>query len=153
MATSRGSVEIACSPEEAFRYSTDISVRPAWQQPVDEISVETPGPTGVGTRVREVRKVQGRAQTFPWVFTDFRPPQTWSFRTLAGPVRPRGTMTFTRLDGGRRTRAVFEMEFEGHGLGWLLVPLARRGAPSQIEGDLAGLKRRLETRSVADGPE
>ena len=64
-----------------------------------------------------------------------------------GPVRPEGTMTFTPLDGGTRTRVDFEMEFHGHGLGVLLLPIVNRDAKKLVPKDLALLKQRLESAS------
>ena len=41
----------------------------------------------------------------------------------------------------------FEMEFAGHGLGVLILPLAQRDARSQVPKDLGALKQRLESTS------
>jgi hypothetical protein len=56
-------------------------------------------------------------------------------------------MTFTPLDNGTRTRVDFQMEFVGHGLGVLLLPLVTRDARSQVPRDLSALKQRLESPS------
>jgi hypothetical protein len=55
-------------------------------------------------------------------------------------------MHLTPLDGGVRTEASFEIDFEAQGLAKPLALLARRGARQEVPRDLAGLKRRLEGR-------
>ena len=53
--------------------------------------------------------------------------------------------TFEPLDGGARTRLTFELDFEGHGIGKLLVPLVvRRQASTEMPQSHAQLKRCLE---------
>ena len=77
--------------------------------------------------------------------TEHDPPSRSSFQVTGGPVRPHGTVTFTPLDDGRRTRVDFTMEFVGHGLGKLLLPLVNRDARRLVPHDLEALKQRLES--------
>jgi hypothetical protein len=70
-----------------------------------------------------------------------------SFQVTGGPVRPSGTMTFSPLDGGTRTKVDFSMEFKGHGFGVLLIPLVNRDARKLMPKDLEQLKTRLESPS------
>jgi uncharacterized membrane protein len=138
------SIVISSSPQAAFRYAGDPERRPEWQSQVRAITVETPGPVGVGTRVRELRRVGGVPRELLWEFTHYQPGARWSIRGLEGSLRPRGTMTFEALEGGAATRVAFEVEFEGSGLGVLFAALARRAAPREIRSDLSNLRRRLE---------
>jgi hypothetical protein len=49
------------------------------------------------------------------------------------------------LDGGAQSRVTIELDFEGRGIGKLLVPLVvRRQARSEMPANCARLKRRLE---------
>jgi hypothetical protein len=49
------------------------------------------------------------------------------------------------LDGGRRSRLTIALEFEGHGIGRLLVPLVvRRRARRQLPRNEQNLKEALE---------
>ena len=72
------------------------------------------------------------------------PPRKVSFRGIDGPVRPVGTVTVEPLDDGARSRVTLELDFEGHGVGKLLAPLARRDASQRVPEDQARLKERLE---------
>ena len=52
------------------------------------------------------------------------------------------------LDDGRRSRLTIEVDFEGHGIGKLLVPLAvRRQARNEMPINILALKKRLEARA------
>jgi uncharacterized protein YndB with AHSA1/START domain len=147
-------VEIARSPQEVFEYSVDPDRRTEWQEAVQEISMQTPRPPAAGSRVREVRRVPGPGgpRAFVWEITAYEPASRWSFRGLDGPVRPYGTMRFTPLDGGARTRVDFEIDFEGRGLGKLFAVFARRGAPQQVRSDLQGLRRVMESGASGAPP-
>lgn len=142
-----GSIEIARPPQEVFDYVTDLARQGEWQAAIVSVEVETEGPTRVGTRAVVTRHVPGGTRAFPFEVTEHDPPQRSSFQVTDGPVRPHGTVTFTALDSGTRTKVDFEMEFAGHGLGVLILPLAQRDARSQVPKDLGALKQRLESTS------
>jgi uncharacterized membrane protein len=142
-----GTIEIARSPQDVFDYVADLKRQGEWQKAIVSIEVETEGPARVGTRAVETRRVPGGTRSFPFELTEHDPPRRSSFQVTGGPVRPHGSITFTPLDGGSRTRVDFQMEFVGHGLGVLLLPLVQRDARHQVPNDLAALKQRLESPS------
>jgi len=147
MAPITGSIEIARPPQDVFDYVTDLSRQGEWQAAIVEVKVETEGPTRVGTKAIQTRRVPGRKQTFPFEITEHDPPRRTSFQVTGGPVRPVGSMTFTPLDGGTRPRVDFQIEFHGHGLGVLLLPLVRRDAARDVPLNMSALKARLESPS------
>jgi hypothetical protein len=54
-------------------------------------------------------------------------------------------VTVEPLNGSAESRVTIELEFEGHGIGKLLVPLAvRRQARSEMPTNMQRLKERLE---------
>ena len=87
------SIEINRSAEEVFAYLDQLDRHSEWQSSLVSASVETDGPTRVGTRVLERRKVPGGARDIPYQITEHEPPRKASFRGTAGPVRPVGTVT------------------------------------------------------------
>ena len=143
MAPITASIEIARSPEDVFAYLDDLSRHGEWQSQIREVKVETEGPTRVGTRSREKRKVPGGVREMTYEITAHDPPRSASFRGLDGPVRPVGTVTVTPVDGG--SRVTLELDFEGHGLGKLLLPMVRSQARKEVPADQQRLKERLET--------
>jgi hypothetical protein len=52
--------------------------------------------------------------------------------------------TIEPLDGGERSRVAIAIEFEGHGIGRLLVPLLSRPARKQLPKNEQRLKEILE---------
>jgi hypothetical protein len=56
-------------------------------------------------------------------------------------------VTVAPLDEGRKSRLTIELDFEGHGIGTLLVPLGvRKQASKEMPANLQTLKERLEDR-------
>jgi uncharacterized membrane protein len=137
-------VEINRRPEEVFAYLDQLDRHGEWQEAIVSVRVESEGPTRVGTRATDTRKVPGGPREFTYEITEHDPPRRSSFRGLNGPVRPVGTVTVEPLDGGSRSRVTLEFNLEGHGLGKLIAPLARRDARRSVPKDQQGLKERLE---------
>jgi uncharacterized protein YndB with AHSA1/START domain len=144
MAPIEYSVEIDGPPDEVFAYLDDYRRHGEWQ---DGLVVEdVTGDGGVGTHVKQRRRMGGREQAVEWEVTEKDPPRTFAFRGTRGPLRPVGGGRLEPLDGGSRTRLDFTLDFEPHGLGFLLRPLARSQARKAIPGDHARLKEILEKR-------
>lgn len=143
MAPITASIEIARSPEDVFAYLDELGRHGEWQAAIEEATVETEGPTRVGTRVRERRRVPGGVREFRWEVTEHDPPRRSRFRGIDGPVRPVGTVTVAPVDAGRSS-VTLELDFEGHGLGKLIAPLARSNARKTVPQDQQRLKERLE---------
>jgi len=140
------SIEIDCPPEKVFDYLAELDKHNEWQTAVKRIEVETPGPTGVGSRAREVRDGPGGEQTVTYEVTEFERPTSAAFRGIDGAIRPLGRFVLTPLDGGTRTRYDFEFDFETHGMsGKMFGKIARRQADKEIPQDLARLKAKLES--------
>jgi len=139
------SIEIARSPEDVFAYLGELDRHGEWQQQIVSVEVETEGPTRLGSRATEVRRVPGGATvTATYEITKYEPPRTVSFQVVNGPVRPVGTVTIEPIGDGARSRFTLEIEFRGHGIGKLLAPLAERDARKRIPEDQSRLKERLE---------
>ena len=145
MAPITNSVEIARKPEEVFAYLDDLSRHGEWQEQIVNIQMRTEGPTRVGTRATQTRRAPGGDQTFTYELTEHDPPRKASFRAIDGPVRPVGMISVEPLEGGSRSRVTLQLDFEGHGIGKLMAPLAKRQARKQVPKDQARLKERLES--------
>jgi len=136
------SVEIARSPEDAFAYIADLPRHPEWQEGLVSVTVETGGPGRVGTRVVHRRKLGPLTLATTSEITAYDPPRVLGFRGIDGPIRAEGS---ERVEpAGNGSRVLFEMELEGHGLGKLMLPMARRQAARQVAASHEKLKRILE---------
>ena len=144
MATIVHSVEIARSPDDVFAYLDDLERHGEWQSAIVSSKRETDGPTAVGTRATDVRRVPGRTQSFTYEITEHDPPHKVTFRGVNGPVRPNGTVTVEPVGEGR-SKVTIELDLEGNGLlGAILAPLARSQARKQVPDDQRRLKEQLE---------
>ncbi len=139
-------VEIDRDPEEVFAYVTDPSRFTEWQAEVVSAHAEDAGPLQQGSRVVMTRRMGGREQTMTAEYTEYDSPRSYAFRVLDGPVRALGKGRFEPLGDGDRTRFTMEIDFEGHGIGKLLVPLVvRRQAAKELAESHEDLKRMLES--------
>jgi uncharacterized membrane protein len=146
----KDSIEINRPAAEVFAYLDQLDRHSEWQDSLVSVKVETEGPTRVGTRVVERRKVPGGARDIPYEITAHEPPRTASFRGTAGPVRPIGTVTVEPV-GESGSRVSLELELEGHGLGKLFAILARRQAAKEVPKSHKKFKELLESGAATAG--
>jgi uncharacterized protein YndB with AHSA1/START domain len=128
MAPMVSSFDVARPPEEVFSYVTDATRFGDWQR--DVVSVRMVDER----RFTTTRRIGRTERTMTQEITEVAPPRTWAARGVDGPIRPSGRITVEPLDGGTRSRVTIALDFEGHGIGNLLLPLvrrqAKRGAPA-----------------------
>jgi hypothetical protein len=140
------SIEIARSPEDLFAYVGDLSRHGEWQSQIVDVQVDTEGPTRVGSRATETRRVPGGPRRLTYEVTEWDPPRRVAFRGVNGPIRVRGALTAEPAGDGSHSRVTLELDFDAHGLfPKLLLPLVRRDARKQVPRDQARLKERLES--------
>lgn len=138
-------IEIARRPEEAFAYAIDFARFPEWQAGVASVRRKDDGPLGVGSRAVVIRRVGPRELPRTEEITELNPPRTWAVRGIGGPVIAVVAGTIEPLDDGNRSRVTLALDFEGRGIGKLLVPLViRRQARKQLPRNEQRLKELLE---------
>jgi uncharacterized membrane protein len=137
-------VEINRSPEDVCAYLDQLDRHGEWQQQIIEVKVETEGPTRVGTRATDKRKVPGGPRDVTYEVTEHDPPRRVAFRGMNGPIRPVGTVIVEPVGDGTSSRVTLEFDLRGHGLGKLIAPFVRMDARRQIPKDQQRLKERLE---------
>jgi len=145
MAPIIASAEVARAREEVFAYVTDPSTFPEWQQGVVGGHMDAPT-TRVGSKCTTIRRIGGRQREVTTEITAYDPPQRWADRGIDGPIRVIVAVTVEPLADRSRSRLTIEVDFTGHGIGKLLVPLiVRRQAASEMPGNMRRLKQRLES--------
>lgn len=140
------SIEIDRPQEDVFAYLDELDKHSEWQGGLISSRLETEGPIGVGTRASETRQVPGGPREMTYEITEHDPPHKSSWRVLDGPVRAVGSVIVEPVGDGARSRVTVELNLEGHGIGVLIAPFARRQARSQVPRDQAKLKETLERR-------
>jgi hypothetical protein len=104
----------------------------------------------VGDKCHMTRRIGGADRSSTSVLTHIDPPHTWGVRGIDGPIRATVDLTVEPIDD-TRGRLTIAVDFTGHGIGKLLVPLVVHGqARKEMPANLDRLKTRLETGAAAD---
>lgn len=135
-------VELACPAEDVFAYVTDPARMPEWQKGVTAGRLDG---SGLGSRCTTKRKIGGSEREVVTEITEYDPPHRWADHGTDGPIRAVVSVQIDPLEGQTRSRLTIEVDFEGHGIGKLLVPIVvRPQARREMPGNMRRLTERLE---------
>ena len=142
------SAEIDRPAAEVFAYATDPARFSQWQKGVVDGHMDGPGDgTGtpaVGAKCVTTRHIGGASRPSTAELTHIDPPKTWGVRGIDGPIRAAVDVLVEPL-GGSRSRLTISVDFAGHGIGKILVPLmVRREARKEMPANMAALKQNME---------
>lgn len=139
--------EVARPVQETFAYVTDPATMPEWQQGCVRGRLDG-APTHVGSKCTTVRRIGGREREVVTEIMEYDPPRRWADRGISGPIRAKVAVTLEPIAESSGSRVTIELDFTGHGIGKLLVPLVvRRQAASEMPANMRRLKHRLEAGS------
>lgn len=139
------STEVDRPAAEVFAYATDPTRFAEWQKGVVEGRLDGPGPATVGTRCVTTRRIGGADRPAASELTHLDPPRTWGVHGIDGPIRATVAVTVEPITAAR-SRVTIAIDFDGRGVGRVLVPLVvRREARTETPANLAALKHNLET--------
>jgi uncharacterized protein YndB with AHSA1/START domain len=146
-------IDIARPQDEVFAYVTDPTTFAEWQAGVVRGRMEGGKTPSVGSKCAMTRRISGMERESTSELTKLDPPSSWAVHGIDGPIRAIVNVTVEPLDAGAQSRVRIELDFEGHGIGKLLVPLVvRRQARSEMPANCARLKQQLETRASPAAP-
>jgi len=142
------SADIERPAAEVFGYATDPARFSEWQKGVvdghmDSQANGTQVPA-IGAKCVTTRRIAGadRASTSELVQID--PPRAWAVRGTDGPIRATVNVLVEPLTESR-CRLTISVDFMGHGIGKILVPMTvRREARKEMPENMAALKRLIE---------
>ena len=138
--------DVGRAAADVFAYATDPARFREWQDGVTEGHLDHPGPPEAGMRCLTTRRIGGASRTATSEVTHVDPPRTWGLRGIDGPIRAAVNLTVEPLTDST-SRLTIAVDFEGHGIGRILVPLlVRRQAQKEMPANLAALKRRIESQ-------
>jgi Polyketide cyclase / dehydrase and lipid transport len=127
-----------------FAYATDPTRFREWQHGVVDGHLEQPGPAQVGAKCVTTRRIGGANRAVTSELTHIDAPRTWGVRGIDGPIRATVDVTVEPLSA-TSSRLTIAVDFDGHGIGKLLVPLVvRRQAQKEMPTNVEALKRRIE---------
>ena len=145
MARAEASLVINCPPDKVFAYLADIARGPEWQAELLEAQQTSSGPVGLGTTIREVRRLLGRNLETAFTITEYEPDFRLGFESTSGPIPMRGHYS---LEGtGDGTKVTLAVEAELTGVFKMTEPLVVHTAKRQMAADIARLKEILENGS------
>ncbi|MGH3251513.1 MAG: SRPBCC family protein [Trebonia sp.] len=146
MAPAVASTVVGRPAAEVFAYATDPEHFHEWQQGFVEGHLDPPGPARVGTKCVTTRRIGGANRTVVSALTHVDAPRTWGVKGIDGPVRATVNVTVEPLTE-TSSRLTIAVDFDGHGIGRLLVPLVvSRQARKEMPTNVAALKRRIEAQ-------
>jgi hypothetical protein len=142
------SAEIDRPAAEVFAYATDPARFSEWQQGVVDGHMDSPAngtqTPAVGAKCVTTRRIGGANRPSTSELTHIDPPRTWSVRGTDGPIRASVEVLVEPL-AESRSRLTISVDFTGHGIGKILVPLmVRREARKEMPENMAALKQRVE---------
>jgi uncharacterized protein YndB with AHSA1/START domain len=148
MAPIVSTIDIARPQEEVFAYVTDPTTFAEWQAGVVRGSMEGGKTPSVGSKCMMTRRIGGAERESTSKLIKLDPSTSWVVHGIDGPIRAIVDVTVEPLDAGAQSRVRIELDFEGHGIGKLLVPLVvRRQARTEMPANCARLKQQLEARA------
>jgi carbon monoxide dehydrogenase subunit G len=132
--------------DEVFRFLANGENDRRFSPRVKEIHKTTDGPPGVGTVYASTVKDAGLTTQRENAITEFAPPTRirWAERSKNLVTSPMGGYDLAP-EGVDATRLTMWGEFEGHGAGKLLAPLALRSSRKGAGDFVASIKRAIET--------
>jgi hypothetical protein len=138
------SIEVDRPAEEVFAYATDPSRFSEWQKGVLGGSMDSFGTPQIGDRCVTTRRIGFSDRPVTSELVRFDPPSRWGVRGVDGPIRAIVAVT-VEPSSDTSAHLTIALDFEGHGIGRLLVPLVvRREAQREMPINVAALKQRLE---------
>jgi uncharacterized protein YndB with AHSA1/START domain len=137
-------IEVDRPSSVVFDYVIDPSRFHEWQTGLVAGRMDR-DPVTVGAQCISTRKIGGRPRDITSEITVYEPPRRWADHGLDGPIRGIVEVVVEPLDQDTRSRVTISLDFEGHGIGKLLVPLViRRQASNEMPDNMQRLKARLE---------
>ncbi len=138
------SIEVDRPAEEVFAYATDPSRFSEWQKGVVSGHMDSVGALQIGDRCLTKRRIGFADRPATAELVRFDPPHHWGVRGVDGPIRALVDLT-VEPRSKTSARLTITLDFEGYGIGRLLVPLLVRGeARREMPVNVATLKQRLE---------
>ena len=146
-------VDVDRPAADVFAYATDPTRFHEWQKGVVSGGMEGAGPATVGSKCVTTRRIGFAERPNTSEVTEMNPPRSWAVHGIDGPIRATVNVTVEPVDGDSRSRLTIDLDFEGHGVGKLLVPLVvRREAEKEMPENLRRLKERLEGATDVRAP-
>jgi hypothetical protein len=139
------STRIDRPPQAVAAYEFDPANDPRWIGGVREVERVTEGPLAIGSRVRRLGSFLGRRIEWVMDVVDLEPARRLRMHAVRAPFPMDVTYELAPADGGVATDASIRIRGEAKGMYGLLGPLTPVMVRRSVQGDLARLKRAVES--------
>jgi uncharacterized protein YndB with AHSA1/START domain len=131
--------------EQVFQFLAAGTNDQKFSPRVQEIEKTTEGPVGVGTRFKSTVKDAGMKSSREFEYTEFEQPSKirWTERSKNAITVPSGGYDLEPAGEGA-TKMTIHNEFEGHGFGKVILPLAARAAKKDADAFAGRIKAAVE---------
>jgi len=130
--------------EEVFAFLADGENDPKFSPRVLEIKKTTDGPSGVGTVYASTVKDAGMKTQREFKLTEFDAPTRIRWTELSKNMITVPEGGYDLAPEGEGTRLTVHNEFEGHGFGKVILPLALRSARKGADDFAGAIKAAVE---------
>lgn len=138
-------VEVSRPATDVYDYATDPTRFHQWQKGVIDAHLEAVQDAKVGDHCVTVRRIGFANRAITSEITRVEAPHHWSIRGVDGPIRAEVKVTVEALTDSR-SRLTITLDFQGRGIGRLLVPLVViREAQHEMPANLEQLRQQLES--------
>ena len=142
MARAESSLVVNCPMDKVFALLADISRGTEWQSALLEVQLTSNGPMGIGTTIREVRRLLGRNLETAFTVTEYEPDNRLRFKSTSGPIQMQAYFSLDATSEGTKVDMTVEAELTG--VFKMTEPMVVFSAKRQMDSDLAKLKEILE---------
>ncbi len=100
--------------KEVWDYTANFDNAPHWIKEIGAMSKLTPGPAGVGSKFKEVRRMAGMTSEVELEITEWSPPQSLNVKVTAKGMSGSAHITFKPTkDGGAHVTQTMAVQFSG----------------------------------------
>jgi carbon monoxide dehydrogenase subunit G len=140
---------VAATPEEVFRFLTDLERAPEWVPELLSMERMSEGDLGVGSRYAQLARMVGRPTRTEIVVTEYDPPCRCAHEGGGESMRFAARFTVEKHPWGSRVRHDYEYTLSGAMmlLEPLIDPWLQKNAEAAIENVKRALLRRGESQS------
>jgi carbon monoxide dehydrogenase subunit G len=138
----RKTIEVACTPAQAFAYVSDFSRVEEWDPGVVESRALDAARTAVGSRFQLVALFRGKQQRFEYVVTALEEGRL--IRLLGDGEKARSRDEISVDSVGGKTQVTYDADIRLKGVVRAAEPLLRRTFRKMGDAALDGLRRKLD---------
>ena len=139
------SVEIKCSIDKVFAYTTDANSWPKWQSILPEAEQTSQGPVSVDTTFRGTVHMMGLSMKWTAKVTEYEPNRKWAKSITCGSMMIEEHVAYDPIEGCTKFTIVYDVKVGGFLK--LFSPMLVSSMRKETKKSLGNLKNILEAQT------